>query len=131
MSVPTSPRVPEQLPTQATAGLSDGEFHTRAQRVLATIEATLDRWLQNDVIDIDSQRTGGLLELDIPGGGKVVVNTQPPLHELWLAARTGGFHFRWVDDRWVDTREGGEFFAVLSREISAQAGRPLSITSES
>jgi CyaY protein len=114
-------------PTSAPHTLSDSEFHARAQAVLATIEAALDRWLQSDVIDIDSHRTGGLLELDIPGGGKIVVNTQPPLHELWLAARKGGYHFRWVGDRWIDTREGGEFFAVLSREISAQAGRTLSL----
>jgi CyaY protein len=107
--------------------LTDAEFHARAQLVLSAIEATLDRWLQDDVIDIDSHRTGGLLELDVPGGGKVVVNTQPPLHELWLAARTGGYHFRWLEGRWIDTRAGGEFFAVLSREISAQAGRPLSV----
>lgn len=114
-------------PTSAPHTLTDTEFHARSHAVLASVEAALDRWLQDDVIDIDSQRTGGLLELDIPGGGKIVVNTQPPLHELWLAARKGGYHFRWVGDRWVDTREGGEFFAVLSREISAQAGRALAI----
>src|SRR5262245_63111070 len=114
MTAPTS----EQAST-----LSDAEFHQRAQVVLAGIEATLDRWLQDDVIDIDSHRSGGLLELLFPSGSKIVVNTQPPLHELWLAARTGGYHFRWVDGRWIDGRDGGEFFAVLSREISAQAGR--------
>jgi CyaY protein len=114
-------------PTSASHTLTDGEFHARSQAVLEAIEAALDRWLQDDVIDIDSHRTGGLLELDIPGGGKIVVNTQPPLHELWLAARKGGYHFRWAGDRWIDTREGGEFFAVLSREISAQAGRALSL----
>jgi len=107
--------------------LSDSEFHTRANAVLSAIEATLDRWLQDDEIDIDSQRTGGLLELIFPSGSKIVVNTQPPLHELWLAARTGGYHFRWAGDRWIDSRGGGEFFAMLSREISAQAGRPLVI----
>jgi CyaY protein len=115
-------------PTSVPSKLTDSEFHLRSQTVLAAIEAALDRWLQDDVIDIDGQRTGGLLELSIPGGGKIVVNTQPPLHELWLAARKGGYHFRWVGDRWVDSREGGEFFAVLSREISEQAGRTLSIS---
>jgi len=115
-------------PTSESKTLSDSEFHRRAQEALSRIEAALDRWLQDDVIDIDSHRTGGLLELEIPGGGKIVVNTQPPLHELWLAARKGGYHFRWVGDRWVDSREGGEFFSVLSREISAQAGRALSIS---
>jgi CyaY protein len=115
-------------PTSAIGTLTDSEFHLRSQAVLVAIEAALDRWLQDDVIDIDSERTGGLLELSIPGGGKIVVNTQPPLHELWLAARKGGYHFRWLGDRWVDSREGGEFFAVLSREISEQSGRTLSIS---
>jgi len=107
--------------------LTDTEFHARSNNALAAIEAALDRWLQDDVIDIDSHRSGGLLELDVPGGGKIVVNTQPPLHELWLAARRGGYHFRWTGEQWIDTREGGEFFAVLSRELSAQAGKALSI----
>ncbi|HEY6511226.1 MAG TPA: iron donor protein CyaY [Burkholderiaceae bacterium] len=107
--------------------MSDSEFDARTQAVLSAIEATLDRWLQEDEIDIDSQRTGGLLELQFPSGSKIVVNTQPPLHELWLAARTGGYHFRLVDGEWIDTRSGGEFFLVLSREISQQAGRPLVI----
>ncbi|KAB2876929.1 MAG: iron donor protein CyaY [Burkholderiaceae bacterium] len=123
---PPSSAAPAAGPSEARP-LSDSEFHARANAILAAIEAALDRWLQADEIDIDGQRTGGLLELVFPGGGKVVVNTQPPLHELWLAARTGGYHFRLVDGRWVDSRSGGEFFAMLSREISAQAGRPLAI----
>lgn len=129
MSAPISQSA-APLGTPSGAGvvvLTDSEFHARAQTVLAAIEATLDRWLQNDEIDIDSQRTGGLLELVFPGGSKIVVNTQPPLHELWLAARTGGYHFRFVSGRWIDSRSGGEFFDMLSREISAQAGRPLTV----
>jgi len=113
-------------PSQPTA-LTDSEFHARSDGVLSAIEAALDRWLQCDEIDIDTHRTGGLLELVFPSGSKIVVNTQPPLHELWLAARTGGYHFRLVDGRWIDSRGGGEFFAMLSQEISAQAGRPLEI----
>jgi len=124
MSGPTSR---SNSPAALPAVLSDSEFHRRAQEVLAAIEATLDRWLQDDEIDIDSHRSGGLLELELPGGSKIVVNTQPPLHELWLAARTGGYHFRLIGEQWIDSRGGGEFFAMLSREISAQAGRPLAI----
>ena len=114
MSAPTSQAEPSGTP-RAQDRLSDGEFHAKADAVLASIEAALDRWLQQDVIDIDSHRTGGLLELVFPGGSKIVVNTQPPLHELWLAARTGGYHFRWAGDRWVDSRSDLEFFAALSR----------------
>jgi CyaY protein len=109
----------------AATPLSDSEYHRLTSAVLASIEATADRWLQDDVIDIDSHRTGGLLELIFPDRSRIVINTQPPLHELWLASRAGGFHYRHVDGRWLDTRDGAEFFATLSREASAQAGQPL------
>jgi CyaY protein len=104
--------------------LTDSEYEELSRMALASIEATVDRLLQTDVIDIDAQRTGGLLELGFPGGSTIVVNMQPPLHELWLAARGGGFHFRYVGSRWID-REGQEFFAVLSRRASEQAGQAL------
>ena len=70
-------------------------------------------------------RTGGLLELAFPNGSKIVVNTQPPLQELWLASRAAGQHFRHVDGRWLDTRDGSEFFEALSRQASAQGARAL------
>jgi CyaY protein len=105
---------------------SDAEYRERTAALFAGIEATIDRWLQDDVIDIDAQRTGGLLELTLPGGsGKLILNTQPPLHEVWLAARGGGFHFRFVEGRWLDTKTGAEFIDVLSQQAGAQAGRPL------
>jgi CyaY protein len=105
--------------------LSDAEYHAEASAVLAHIEATTDRWLQDDVVDIDTQRSGGLLELSMPGGSKIIINMQPPLHELWLAAKGGGYHYRWVQGRWLDTRDGSEFFAALSAHTSAQANQTL------
>ena len=111
--------------TPAASALSDSEFHRLAHAVLAQVEATVDRWLDEDVVDIDSQRTGGLLELSLPGGSKIILNTQPPLHEIWLAARAGGHHYRYVDGQWRDTRDGSEFFAALSQHASAQTGQAL------
>jgi CyaY protein len=121
---------PAVAPPPATP-LSDAEYHARTSAVLARIENTIDRWLQDDVIDIDTSRTGGLLELSLPDGSRLIVNTQPPLQELWLAARSGGFHYRWVEDRWLDTKSGREFFDVLSECASAQAGKPLRFTASS
>ncbi|MFO1272888.1 MAG: iron donor protein CyaY [Rubrivivax sp.] len=112
----------------ATHTLTDAEYHRITGELLARIEATADRLLQDDVVDIDTQRTGGLLELAFPGGSKIVVNTQPPLHELWLASRAGGYHFRWDGAAWRDTKDGSEFFEALSRHASAQAGRPVSFS---
>ena len=104
--------------------LSDAEYDRRARSVLAAVEAASDRFLQDEVIDIDTSRTGGLLELAFPNGSKVVLNTQPPLHELWLAAGSGGFHFRHAGGRWID-RNGRELFEVLSECASEIAGRAL------
>lgn len=108
--------------------LTDSEYHARTSAVLASIEASVDAWLQADVVDIDAMRTGGLLELGFPNGSKIVVNTQPPLHELWMAARSGGFHYKYVQDAWVDTRDGRDFFDALSACASEQAGKALSFT---
>ena len=113
---------------QASA-LTDADYHRLAGVALAKIEATIDRWLQDDVIDIDSHRTGGLLELAFPDGSKIIVNTQPPLHELWLATRGGGYHFKRSGDAWRDTKDGVEFFERLSREASAQGGKALDFSS--
>jgi CyaY protein len=109
--------------------MTDADYHRLAAGVLARVESILDAWLQADVIDIDAQRTGGLLELSFPAGSKIVINTQPPLHEIWLAARQGGYHFKHVDGQWRDTKDGCEFFERLSREATAQAGKPLSFSS--
>lgn len=105
--------------------LSDADYQLRSAAVLASVEVVIDRWLEEDVIDVDAHRTGGLLEMTFPNGSKIILNTQPPLQELWLAARSGGLHFRFVDGRWIDTRGQREFFEALSASASEQAGRVL------
>ena len=113
--------------TAATAPdlLTDAQYLSLTAAVLASVEATVDRWLQDDVVDIDTQRTGGLLELSFPNGSKIILNTQPPLHEVWMAARSGGFHYKHVAGCWLDTRDAREFFEALSACASEQAGLAL------
>lgn len=114
----------ETVPTP----LSDSDYRARTDAILAGVEGAVDRFLQDDLVDIDTHRTGGLLELGFPNGSKIVLNTQPPLHELWMAARAGGYHYKFVDGRWID-REGREFFDALSACASEQAGVPLKFSS--
>ena len=116
---------PTTAPPPSADRLSDAEYRRLSDAVLAGIEATVDRWLQEDVVDIDSHRTGGLLELSFPNGSKLVINTQPPLQEIWLAARTGGFHYRCIGGHWRDTRDGSLFYERLSACASEQAAKPL------
>jgi CyaY protein len=103
--------------------LSDSEYHQLATRVLDA-ESQIDQWLDQDVVDIDTHRTGGLLELSFENGSKMVLNTAAPLHEIWLAAKGGGYHF--PTRRALGGHAGwAEFFASLSQHASAQAGRVL------
>ena len=109
--------------------MTDAEYNDRTRAVFAAVEQTIDRLLDDDVIDIDASRTGGLLEMAFPDDSRIVVNTQPPLHEIWLAARSGGHHFKAAGGRWLDTRDGQEFFTVLSACASEQGGLALVFSS--
>jgi len=105
--------------------MTDLEFMDRAESVLRALEAGCDRINEQTDADIDNQRVGGMVTLVFPNRSQIVVNLQKPLHEIWLATRSGGYHFRYDGVEWQDTKGQGEFFARLSRDASAQAGRPL------
>ena len=105
--------------------MTDIEFMDRAESVLRAIEACCDRFNEDSDVDIDNQRVGGLVTLVFRNRSQIVVNLQKPLHEIWLAARSGGYHYKFDGQRWMDTKGQGEFFASLSRYASEQAGMPL------
>jgi CyaY protein len=121
----STPASASGTPAVIKVSLSDTEYARETSALLARIESTCDRWLDEDVIDIDTHRTGGLLELVFPDRSKIVINTQPPLQEMWLAARSGGYHYQWDGSHWRDTRDGHELMDMLSRQASAQGGRAL------
>lgn len=105
--------------------MTDSEFMDRAEQVLKAIEASCDRINDESSADIDNQRTGGMITLAFANRSQIVINLQKPLHEIWLAARCGGFHYQYDGAQWQDTKGQGEFFASLSRYASEQAGQPL------
>ncbi len=104
-------------------GLTEAQYDEAIDTALRRIERQVDRWLEDDVIDIDAARNGEMISMSLPDRSQLIVNAQPPLHELWLAARRGGFHFRLASDgRWLDTRSGDEFFALRSA-CAAEQGK--------
>lgn len=109
--------------------MTDLEYLDRAEALLAAVEASCDRINEATDADIDNQRVGGMITLTFPNGSQIIINLQKPLHEVWLAARAGGFHYRHDGQHWVDTKGQGEFFADLSRLASEQAGLPLVFSS--
>jgi CyaY protein len=89
------------------------------------IESACDRINDQTNADIDNQRVGGMITLVFANKSQLVVNLQKPLHEIWLAAKSGGYHFKWVNQQWQDTKGQGELFAVLNAQSSAQSGQHL------
>lgn len=105
--------------------MNDLDFLDRAENVLKMVEAGCDRINEQSDADIDNQRVGGMITLTFPNRSQIVINLQKPLHEIWLAAKSGGYHYKWVGDQWLDTKGQGEFFSSLSRYASEQAGQTL------
>jgi CyaY protein len=108
--------------------MTDLEFMDRAETLLKAIESRCDRINEETDADIDNQRVGGMITLTFGNRSQIVVNLQKPLHEVWLAARSGGYHYRFDGAQWADTKGQGEFFSSLSRCASEQAGVPLVFT---
>lgn len=105
--------------------MTDAEFLDRAERLLKAIELSCDRLNDDTDADIDNQRVGNMVTLTFANQSQIVINLQKPLHEVWLAARSGGYHYRHVDGQWRDTKGAGEFFSQLTQDASAQAGAAL------
>ncbi|MGR4867748.1 iron donor protein CyaY [Variovorax sp. LARHSF232] len=110
--------------------MTDPEYMDRAEAALAAIERGCDRINDATDADIDNQRVGGMITITFRNGSQLVINLQKPLHEIWLAARSGGYHYRHDGQAWVDTKTGAEFFAQLSREATTQAGQPLGFSAD-
>jgi CyaY protein len=101
--------------------MTESEFTELAEATLGALESAVD------AVDagIDCTRSGGVLTLELENDTKIIVNTQLPTRQIWVAARSGGFHFGFDGTAWRDTREGGELFVALSKLVSAQGGRAV------
>jgi len=104
--------------------MNEAEFEPLAEQALRAIEKALEA----SGLDADFElKDGGVLEIEFADGSKVIVNRHAAAREIWLAARSGGFHFRWDGAAWRDTRDGTELFAALSRVASLQSGSPVKL----
>ena len=101
--------------------MNESEFSELAEATLDAIEVAIEA----TGADVEASRSGNVLTLELDNGSKVVVNSQAPMQQIWVAAKSGGFHYGRQGEAWVDTREGGELFAALSRILSAQGGAPV------
>ena len=99
--------------------MTESEFEALAGAALAALE----RAFEAAAADADVQTKGaGVLEVEFEGGSKMVINRHSASREIWVAAKSGGFHFRHDGTAWRDTRGGAELFAAVSRLASEQSG---------
>ena len=102
--------------------MTPSEFDSLADAMLESIA----RAVEESGADCDCEPKGsGVLELEFADGTRIVVNRHSAARQIWVAARSGGYHFRWNGSDWVDTREGGELLAALSKLVSEQSGRAV------
>jgi len=108
--------------------MTESEFLGLAESTLDRIEQAFDRLFEQDVVDVECKRNGNVLEIEfVDNGTKIIVNSQAPLQEMWIAARAGGFHYKRVGDEWRNTRDDSEFFTALSDFASQQGGAPVKL----
>lgn len=108
------------------SGMTESEFNERADAALRALELAVD------AVDagIDCSRSGGVLTLELADDSRIIVNTQQPMRQIWVAARSGGYHFAFDGRAWRDTRDGTELFTALSRLVSTQGGQAVVLSAK-
>ena len=99
--------------------MDEAQFEALAGAALEQLERSLEA-----LEDLDFElKPGGIVEIEFDSGAKIIVNRHGGAREIWVAARSGGFHYRYDGSAWRDSRSGAELFAALSELISVELGR--------
>ena len=103
--------------------MTESEFMVLAETCLAQVQEIFETAFDNDELDVECSRSGNVLTIEfVNNGSKMIVNSQAPMQEMWLAARSGGFHYKYDGQHWNNTRDGSELFATLAT-LGAEQGR--------
>jgi CyaY protein len=104
--------------------MDERDFDALADVAMARIEQALETCPAG--LDFEVM-PGGVLEIEFDDGSKIIVNKHRAAREIWVAARSGGYHFKPQEGRWIGTRDGVELMQALSRCLSEQAGEPIEL----
>lgn len=104
--------------------MNESEYDKRATDTLLRIEQAVEE----SGADIDFEATGGILTLEFANGSKIIINKQGAAQQLWVAAKSGGFHYSFADGRWVNDQSGVELMSELARLIREQSGENVSFS---
>ncbi len=103
--------------------LSEARFHDLLDAVQEAVEDAFD----DSDLDVDLENAAGVLTVRFDNGSQVILSRQEPLRQLWVAARSGGFHFDYDAQagRWICDTSGEALGELLERVVREQAGASL------
>ncbi|SHO55528.1 iron donor protein CyaY [Vibrio quintilis] len=101
--------------------MNDTEFHQYVDQQMERIEQLID----DSGADIDYETTGNVMTLDFEDRSQIVINRQEPMHEIWLASRSGGFHFQYKDNQWICSKTGLELLVLVKQECEKHADEEI------
>jgi CyaY protein len=103
--------------------LSEARFHDLLDDLQRHIEDVFDA----SELDVDLENSGGVLTVRFDNGSQLIFSRQAPLRQLWVAARSGGFHFDYdaQTQSWICDSNAEPLNQLLSRVCLQQGGSAL------
>jgi len=103
--------------------MNESEFDKKATDTLLRIE----QGIEESGADIDFEAAGGILTLEFANGTKIIINKQGAARQIWVAAKSGGYHYGFVDGQWINDQGGGELMSELSQFIREQSDEEVNL----
>ena len=103
--------------------MNESEFNQQIDDLLIEIEDAIEE----SGVDIDYETVAGILTLDFENGSQVIINRQVAMRQLWIAARSGGFHLAWVEGQWVTSTTKESMSALIDRVCTEQSGELVNL----
>ena len=109
--------------------MNESEFEQKIEATMMRIEEAIDA--SNMLFDkdssgeIDYDTAGGILTLYFADQSQIIINRQTPLKQLWIAAKSGGYHYDYRDNGWINVQTGKPVWEELSQFCSEQSQRKI------
>ena len=101
--------------------MNETEFHQLVDSQMQIIEQAID----DSGADIDYETTGNVMTLEFDDRSQIIINRQEPMKEIWLASKSGGFHFQWQNEQWICSKTGVELISMVKQECEKHAGEEI------
>lgn len=101
--------------------MNDTEFHQIVDVQMQTIEEMID----DSEADIDYETSGNVMTLEFEDRSQIIINRQEPMKEVWLASKSGGFHFSYQNEQWICSKTGMELITMVKQECEKHADEEI------